>query len=968
METRNRLSRWATLTATALIMLAGLTASCSKSDDEPVPDVEVGETVKDFKKVKQYGGTVQFQNDLDALVTYAFDIRAVRFGYLMMASNGLINSEPFSATEDDMDNNPAFQVCAEWLYNVIDDIAGREEQYTEAIERLEDSGVLTRPTGSTRGMLSDAWDFAKECKMTQTMGRQSVITIMRQLGWTNDAMKLQQAYNDLPANVRRGYSNSQEFWHDFSAGKLDSRANQVFVNMYTYADPDFGDKARDLNITPGKNITVAGAKLIEKGAALVIDASPMSTQLGYGKDIYETAAAFGDMVSEGDVKKFAQKMVGNLINYGREGSKVWHKIKDYDINYWKGFDDFWDNFGKDLATVYTNDVAFGTIEYKGGAELIPNIVKTRDKNGEEISIVVMVDTRTGQTVIAYVVDKDGNVIAASNQPGTKTITVVNRQTGKRGTKTITVPEKGETEVEVELEFDENLLEENPKNGELTLSPGSIKDDSGEATSERVSIITNYLYYSSKTSDDWITASIASDANFLYLRLAKNDTGKERKGQVTVMATDSKGKVLKTKVLPITQAPYVEPEIGIKATPSSLTFDADGGKQSIYLDMPDGIKSWGVDTSDDMAGWASADPTIENEAYEVVVDVKKNDSDKERSGTVTIWCSYDETGAKADYKTTVLVKQAALDASDFAEMIIGKWYNASYRTGTSTIDNVIGFEFTKDGKYTWFDYNVTRTPGTTKLKRTGDSSDQWISGTYKVSGNKITFSRSSGGGYAYEDSNTWGYNKETTYVIEFENGKDIELGKNDVIPYNGKVLRLKKTDGKVPSTFNWPYYRNIWEFEDFDYSAVKSMSISWYLYYATGDSYSYTTESIDFKEGDIQASKSGNSLRVSAHRTYTYMGGEYDVSVSFTVAIIPEGGWGKMSSLKVDLTKEFKQYDNTIKVKFDADDVPHRDGSSTLWGATGDDLKVSNFTYVNGGNTLPLYSDKSGNSLQVSFSY
>ena len=138
--------------------------------------------------------------------------------------------------------------------------------------------------------------------------------------------------------------------------------------------------------------------------------------------------------------------------------------------------------------------------------------------------------------------------------------------------------------------------------------------------------------------------------------------------------------------------------------------------------------------------------------------------------------------------------------------------------------------------------------------------------------------------------------------------------------------------------------------------------------ATTDSYSPTQESIDFKEGNLQASKSGNSLRVSAHRTYTYMGGEYDASVSFTVAIILEGGWGKMSSLKVDLTKEFPQYDNTIKVKFDADDVPHRDGSSTLWGATADDLKISNFTYVNDGKTYPLYSDKSGNSLRVSFSY
>ena len=57
-----------------------------------------------------------------------------------------------------------------------------------------------------------------------------------------------------------------------------------------------------MGITPGKNVTVAGAQLIEKGAALVIDASPMSTQLGYGKDLFGAVKATEDLVTKGDVK------------------------------------------------------------------------------------------------------------------------------------------------------------------------------------------------------------------------------------------------------------------------------------------------------------------------------------------------------------------------------------------------------------------------------------------------------------------------------------------------------------------------------------------------------------------------------------------------------------------------------------------------------------------------------------------
>ena len=954
----------------ALMTLCFLTA-CSNNNEELVPDVEVGESVKDFKKVVRYEDSKYFNNDLDALVTFALDIRAVRWAYIYRASKGFDGNEPFCATMDELENDEYCKATTEVLYDMIDDIVGRAEEYEEAIERLQDSGVLTTPNASTRGTLSDAWDFMFSCKKTQTMGRKSVVTIMRQLGWTNNAAKLQQVYNSLPPELRRGYTSSQDFWRDFSKGTIDSRANQVFVNLYNYADPEFGDMARDLDITPGKNITVAGAELIEKGAALVIDACPIGTQIGYGKDLYGAVNATSDLVTKGDVKGFMQNAANNLINYGRDVTKLADKMRGLDINYWDYGDQFWDFVGKDISTVLMNDVCFNEHfgELDNGEGLIPNMVRTKDVNGKEITLLVMVDTNSGQTTITCVFDKEGNIVANPQLPGKKQITVVNRQTGKRATKTITVPEKGETEVEVDLEFDENLLEENPKNGELKLSPARFDDETGEGGSLRSTIITNYLYYSKKTSDDWISASIASDANFIYIKLAKNDTGKERKGQVTVMATDSKGKVLKTTVMPITQKPYVEEEESITATPSSLNFDADGGKQSISVSLPNGIKLWGADASDDMIGWATVDATIANGTTEVIVDVSKNTTEQERSGSVTIWCSYDEAGSKIDYKTTVLVKQAALDVSDFAEMIVGKWYNAVYDTGKHDVDNVIGFEFTKDGKYTWFDYNVTRTPGTNKLKLTSDEGNQVISGTYTVSGNKITFKPSSGKGYAYEGGYTWGYNMESTYMIEFEEGKNVELAKDDVLPYSGKVLRLKKTDGKVPSSYNWAYYRNLWELDDYNYEAIKSLSIGWKIYYVNSSgNYNYTYDTLSFEENDIQASKSGNSLSVSAHRIYSSWGGEYDATVSFTVGINTEG-WGDLSSFKVDVKEEYKQYDNFIRVKFESPGIKHNKNSSSVWGATGEEVDVSNFYYENGGSsTTQLYGDKSGNYLRISFDY
>lgn len=655
--------------ATALILMMGLSA-CSSGNDEPEPIIQPGETVTDFKKVKQYDNTAQFQNDLDALVTFAFDIRAVRWTYYLMASNGR-NGEPFSVQPEDIEGKKYSKAYAEGLYDMIDEIVERSGQYEEALQRLEDSDVLTRPTtASTRGILSDAWDFTNSCKKTQTMGRKSVVTIMRELGWTNDAKKLQEVYNGLPSTLKRGYSNSNDFWSDFSKGKLDSRANQVFVNVYNYADPDFGDKARDLGITPGKNITVAGAELIEKGANLVIDASPISTQLGYGKDLYGAAKATEDLVTKGDVKGFMQNVTNNLINYGRDAAKLVHQMQGLDIIYWDAADNFWDNFGKDAATIYTNDIAFGNYD-DGGGELIPNMVRTHDKNGQEINLLVMVDTQSGKTVIGYVFDKDGNIIANPELPGTKQITVVNRHTGKRTTKTVPVPKDKDTVVETEFN-DEVVLDENPKDGyiEVKSSPFSIPSTGGNY---KAMIVSNYLYYTCASKDDWLSASIASDVNYLYFKASTNDTGKERRGSITVSATDSKGKVLKSAVLTVVQQIPEKKEEWISATPSSLQFDAKGGKQEVTIDHSNALNYIVAVVGDDLVGWCDLTSKETATGWNYVVDVNPNDTGKERSGTFTIYAAASQEYQARALKegvfdpdvvqaTTVIVKQAAGESS------------------------------------------------------------------------------------------------------------------------------------------------------------------------------------------------------------------------------------------------------------------------------------------------------------------
>ena len=776
------------LTLAILVITALIPVSCTKESDTPEPDLKPGDVVTDFKKVTQYSATKQFQTDLDALVTYAFDIRAVRWAYYEMASKG--GEKPFSATPDDMDNNEKCKSGAKNLYDMIDQIVERASQYEEALQRLEDSEVLIRPTATTRGVLSDAWDFITGCKQTQTMGRKSVVTIMRELGWTNDAKKLKEVYDGLPSDLKRGYNNSNDFWRDFSKGNLDSRANQVFVNVYNYADPEFGDKARDLGVTPGKNVTVVGAQLIEKGAALVIDASPMSTQLGYGKDLFSAAKATEDLVTKGEVKGFLQNVAGNLINYGRDAAKLAHQLQGLDIIYWEAADNFWDNFGKDAATIYMNDVAFGDLE-KDGAELIPNMVRTRDKNGQEINLLVMVDTQSGKTIISYMFDKDGNIIANPELPGQKQITVVNRNTGKRTTKT--VPVKKDEETIVETEFDEVQLEENPKDGYIEMRPTTLSDQ-GTGGNYKAMIVTNYLYYTCKTDDEWVSANVASDVNYLYVRLAKNETGQERKGKVTVSATDSKGKVLKSTVLTVVQTLPEPTEYWVSATPSAVQFDSDGGKKEVIIEHSNELPYKQVVVGDDLVGWCSLNWKETAVGWNIEIDASPNNKGEERSGSFTVIAAYDQKSLDAAVngnfdpnmaaKTVVIVKQdppSDIEVKGIKVVCVG---NTTWKDETGQSGGMEGMTFRFDTS-NYPDCKITTSTKGKSLHISGKGKGDTNNGGYEVE-----FS------FDIDDYSALADHKAKIFNLNIKS-KDVE---NDVTSLEIKTLEIEASD------FGW---NNFW---------------------------------------------------------------------------------------------------------------------------------------------------------------
>jgi hypothetical protein len=698
---RKNIFYWLLLPVLALIM-----GACGETDDEDVtPETQTGEYVKDFKRVKQYGETKQFQDDLDAFATYAIEIQAFRHGWWMLLSNGFVNGNAFCATFDDIEGEVG-TLSAEFCYNVIDGIVENADKYEEAMERLQYSGILPDPKASaTRGWLADGLNFIYNCRNAQKMGRQSVMAIMHYSSIGTNPTKLKELFDLLPSNLRRGYSDYASFWSDFSRGKLDSRANQIFVNLYTYDPLDFGERARIMGITPGGNVTAAGAKLIESGMNLVIDASPISTQLGYGKDIYGVYSATEKLVKEGDVKGFLQTALTNAVNYG---PILYNGMK---YGQWEGYDlfnpDEWDlALSQEALNTILNDAVFSDTFQEAARfdlddRLIPNLVTAKDENGKEVLLVCMVDVKTGRITLGFSMDKEGNISMNPKTPGTKQITVVGKN-GKRKTKTIIVPKDKDTTVEVDLDEDEGtLLEDEPKEGFLKLDR-SIMEFLSNGGRLKTLVIGNYLYYSCSTKDKWIECSIPSEMNELTVRVAANDSTTKRRGQVTVIATNQQGKVLKTVVLPITQEPKEVTENYITATPSTLEFTDEGGKLSTTVNHSWEYAFTAYDYDDSMAGWATVNASAtEQGKFVVTVDAKPNTTGEERSGIITVFAAStrdyrdDALNGNVDpnnvLTTTIMVTQKA-GSRQITQVEISSF---KFYSGIKT--NCTEYHYTHDGK-------------------------------------------------------------------------------------------------------------------------------------------------------------------------------------------------------------------------------------------------------------------------------
>ena len=641
----------------AMLSLATFTTSC-ESEDEPETSIEVGETVKDFVKVTQYEDSKTFQNDLDALATYALDLHSFRLVWLMLVSNSLEDGKAFCATAKDLDKDE--YGCGELLYEILDHILENRDTYTEALERLEVSGVLST-VNETRGV-SDMIDFFRGGMKSVGMGRKSVIAVINEAGWGNNPSMLQDLYETLPSETRRGFSNATEFWKAYSKGEISTRSNVVFTTLYR-THPDFREKAMEMGVTPSRNIGIIGGELCKASLGLIIDCIPgsmglFSSSVNYGKDIYNGLDAGLEFVTHWDAKtgkELVQNGLGNLVNYYPYlmNLKKGNGWQGYDL-----FDEFDETLGQGaLLSIIGNYEDYFKEIYDGDAGIITNPCTVKDKNGKPIDLVVIQDEKTGKAIIGFPNENNGMIVVNPQSVGAKIVTVVNKQTGKRKTKVVNIDDDP-MDITFDLEHDERLLEENPEKGILKLGRNPMIDEGGYGGNYKVMVETNYMYYTCipDSADKWISARMGKDINYLYVTVAKNDTGKERTGHVTVAATDSKGKVLKTTVLTVKQTLPPVYEEWVDASPSSLKFDAKGGKKEVEITHSNALNYTLPVIGEELSSWCDLSWKETETGWNIVVEVDPNDTGKERSGTFTVYAANSQENVERAVKEGVFNKK------------------------------------------------------------------------------------------------------------------------------------------------------------------------------------------------------------------------------------------------------------------------------------------------------------------------
>lgn len=417
-----------------------------------------------------------FKSDAELFYEFAYRKESLILNALNYTSDGFTKA-PFEGTISKTEFSKFF---AE-----LEELNKEADEYIAAIQQLESSGVLQRPT-QTRGIFSSAKEFFSWVSGAGERNRERITTIASNM----TAADRSRLYNGMRNEWKSKSKNEADFWKKLEDGDYDSSAGQIYNDFYHDGETEFSDLAQEKGLTPQKIVVNEGAKGVESGANVVLDATSAVVP-GFGTGT--TVVKVGDNV---------EKMTKS-VSWKEAAEHGFHAASDIleevtgDIGY-TGFN------GSDVVNAIRNKVD-ETVFTKDDKEETKGKVSVKEKNKDKSTSIVIVEKKGGATTSdgspsIYISTKNGisDGVDMLVKAGKWLVTVINEK-GYRGTVEVEVEAGKVTVTEVNTQEPESDDEMSKGNYEFKYTIDNFQlqaeylDDGGD-------ILTAWMGYSSEWDD------------------------------------------------------------------------------------------------------------------------------------------------------------------------------------------------------------------------------------------------------------------------------------------------------------------------------------------------------------------------------------------------------------------------------------------------------------------------------------
>ena len=415
-----------------------------------------------------------FKSDAELFYEFAYRKESLILNALNYTSDGFTKA-PFEGTISKSEFSKFF---AE-----LEELNKEADKYVAAIQKLESSGVLQRPT-QTRGIFSSTKEFFSWVSGSGERNRERITTIASNM----TAADRSRLYNGMRDEWKKQSKDEADFWNKLQKGDYDSSAGQIYNDFYHDGETEFSDLAQEKGLTPQKIVVNEGAKGVESGANVVLDAtSAVVPGFGTGTTVTKVADNVEKMTKSESWKEAAEHGF-------HAASDILEEVTG-DIGY-TGFN------GSDVVNAIRNKVD-ETVFKKDDKEETKGKVSITDKNKEKTKSIVIVEKKGGATSSdgspsIYTTTKTGisDGIDMLVKAGKWLVTVINEK-GYRGTVEVEVEAGKVTVTEVNTQEPESD-EEGPKgNYEFKYTIDNFQIEA-EFLNDGGDILTGWMGY----SEDW----------------------------------------------------------------------------------------------------------------------------------------------------------------------------------------------------------------------------------------------------------------------------------------------------------------------------------------------------------------------------------------------------------------------------------------------------------------------------------